>query len=59
MVPIKGVPTDYINQTFAHEGRVPPLFLDNRLDSQFPNATYQVPIGEATGPRALSLNTPD
>ena len=49
LVPIKGVPTDYINQTFAHEGRVPPLFLDNRLDSQFPNATYQVPVGGSKG----------
>ena len=48
--PIKGVPTDYINQTFAHEGRVPPLFLDNRLDPQFPNTTYQVPIGGINGP---------
>ena len=57
MVPIKAVPIDYINQTFAHEGRMPPLFDDNRLDSQYPNPTYQVPIGESTVPLALSPNT--
>ena len=28
---------------------MPPLFLDNRLDSQFPNATYQVPVGGSNG----------
>jgi hypothetical protein len=31
---------DYINQTFAHEGRMPPLVSDNRLDSQYPNPSY-------------------
>ena len=29
-----------INQTFAHEGRMPPLVEDNRLDAQFPNPNY-------------------
>ncbi len=29
-----------INQTFAHEGRMPPLVEDNRLDAQNPNPTY-------------------
>jgi prepilin-type N-terminal cleavage/methylation domain-containing protein len=27
-------------QTMAHEGRMPPLVSDNRLDSQYPNQTY-------------------
>ena len=31
---------DSINQTFAHEGRMPPLVEDNRLDAQYPNPTY-------------------
>jgi type II secretory pathway pseudopilin PulG len=30
-------------QTFAHEGRIPPLVEDNRLDSQYPNPTYVNP----------------
>jgi prepilin-type N-terminal cleavage/methylation domain-containing protein len=29
-----------IAQTFAHEGRIPPLVEDNRLDAQFPNQSY-------------------
>ncbi|MGP0070207.1 MAG: Tfp pilus assembly protein FimT/FimU [Isosphaeraceae bacterium] len=29
-----------INQTFAHEGRMPPLVEDNRLDAQNPNPNY-------------------
>jgi prepilin-type N-terminal cleavage/methylation domain-containing protein len=29
-----------INQTFAHEGRMPPMVEDNRLDYQNPNSTY-------------------
>jgi type II secretory pathway pseudopilin PulG len=40
LVQVQGVFTDYINQTFAHEGRMPPLIEDNRLDAQFPNPTY-------------------
>ena len=31
---------DYINHSFAHEGRMPPLIHDNRLDSQYPNPNY-------------------
>jgi prepilin-type N-terminal cleavage/methylation domain-containing protein len=31
---------DYINQSFAHEGRMPPRVEDNRLDAQNPNPTY-------------------
>ena len=29
-----------LTQTFAHEGRVPPLIEDNILDAQYPNPTY-------------------
>jgi hypothetical protein len=31
---------DLLGQTFAHEGRMPPLVNDNRLDAQYPNPTY-------------------
>ena len=31
---------DYINHSFAHEGRMPPLVHDNRLDAQYPNPNY-------------------
>ena len=31
---------DLLNATFAHEGRIPPLVNDNRLDAQYPNPTY-------------------
>jgi hypothetical protein len=31
---------DLFNQTFAHEGRMPPLVSDNRYDAQFGPATY-------------------
>jgi hypothetical protein len=31
---------DLLGQTFAHEGRMPPLHADNRLDAQYPNPTY-------------------
>ena len=27
---------DMVNQTFAHEGRIPPLVADHRLDAQYP-----------------------
>jgi hypothetical protein len=40
LVGIQGSPHDYINFTFAHEGRIPPLIEDNRLDAQYPNPTY-------------------
>ena len=58
MVPIKGVGFDYINQTFAHEGRMPPLPLDNRLDAQFPNPTYQVPTNGGVGAPNYALQYP-
>ena len=32
-----------ITQTFAHEGRMPPLVNDNILDAQYPNPTYVNP----------------
>ncbi len=40
LVAIQGGFWDYINQTFAHEGRMPPLVEDNRLDAQYPNPSY-------------------
>jgi prepilin-type N-terminal cleavage/methylation domain-containing protein len=40
LVAVQGRFVDYINTTFAHEGRMPPLFEDNRLDAQFPNPSY-------------------
>jgi len=32
-----------LTQTFAHEGRMPPLIFDNVLDAQYPNPTYVSP----------------
>jgi hypothetical protein len=32
-----------LNQTLAHEGRMPPLVTDHRLDAQFPNPFYPTP----------------
>jgi type II secretory pathway component PulJ len=37
---IQGSFWDYINQTFAHEGRMPPLVADNRVDASTPNPNY-------------------
>ncbi len=34
---------DTFKQTFAHEGRMPPLVNDNRLDASYPNPTYISP----------------
>ncbi|SIO11695.1 prepilin-type N-terminal cleavage/methylation domain-containing protein [Singulisphaera sp. GP187] len=31
---------DTLTQTFAHEGRMPPLYNDLRIDAQFPNPFY-------------------
>jgi prepilin-type N-terminal cleavage/methylation domain-containing protein len=36
---------DTLNQTFAHEGRMPPLVADLRSDAQFGFATYPLPTG--------------
>jgi prepilin-type N-terminal cleavage/methylation domain-containing protein len=35
--------TDIVNQTFAHEGRMPPISSDYRLDAQFGAATNYLP----------------
>jgi hypothetical protein len=35
LVPIQGQYWDYINKTFAHEGRMPPLTTDQRFDAQY------------------------
>ena len=40
---VNGGMFDLINQTFAHEGRMPPLINDNRFDAQFGAATYSFP----------------
>ncbi len=37
---VNGGKFDLINQTFAHEGRMPPLQADNRLDASYPNPLY-------------------
>ena len=34
---------DYINYTFLHEGRIPPLVEDQRVDAQFGAALYPAP----------------
>ena len=39
---------DTLNQTFAHEGRMPPLVEDQRLDAQYPNPTYNTITGTWT-----------
>jgi hypothetical protein len=36
---------DTFNQTFAHEGRMPPMVEDNRFDAQFGAAMYSLPTG--------------
>jgi prepilin-type N-terminal cleavage/methylation domain-containing protein len=38
-----GVGYNTLTQTFAHEGRMPPLVNDNRLDAHYPNLTYVNP----------------
>ena len=48
---------DLLNQTFAHEGRIPPRVNDNRLDAQYglaasylpPGSSYLPPNGTYTG----------
>ncbi len=37
---ISGGKYNLLTQTFAHEGRMPPLQADNRLDAQYPNPNY-------------------
>ncbi len=49
---------DYINLTFAHEGRMPPLTTDRRYDSQYGPGTYSAPTGNSyTGNIGDSQNT--
>ncbi len=48
---VNGGQYDLINQTFAHEGRIPPLFNDNRFDAQYeasyyPGYTYTGNLGD-------------
>jgi hypothetical protein len=43
-----GVTYDTYGQTFAHEGRMPPLVEDRRLDAQYPNPTYNTITGTWT-----------
>jgi prepilin-type N-terminal cleavage/methylation domain-containing protein len=38
-----GVGYNTINETLAHEGRMPPIVADNRLDWHYPNPTYVNP----------------
>jgi len=46
LVAIQGIPyIDYINLTFAHEGRMPPIVADQRLDAQSGLATNYLPAG--------------
>jgi len=40
-----GTPYSTINQTFAHEGRMPPLVEDLRFDAQYGAGTYSFPAG--------------
>jgi type II secretory pathway pseudopilin PulG len=37
---VNGTLFDLLGQTFAHEGRMPPLVEDNRLDASYPNPNY-------------------
>jgi type II secretory pathway component PulJ len=43
LVNVNGSGFDYINNTFLHEGRMPPLVEDRRADAQFGLATYPLP----------------
>jgi len=43
-VQIQGQWWDYVNYTFAHEGRMPPLTTDQRYDAQYGPGTYALPL---------------
>lgn len=43
LLPATGTFFDLLNQSMAHEGRIPPRVADNRLDAQFPNSSYRNP----------------
>jgi prepilin-type N-terminal cleavage/methylation domain-containing protein len=45
LVGIQGSVVDYINYTFAHEGRMPPITADNRFDAQFGIAALYLGVG--------------
>jgi hypothetical protein len=45
---IGSVTADTLTQTLAHEGRMPPVIADNRLDAQLPNPTYNFLTGAFT-----------
>lgn len=44
VIGVNGGTFDLFGQTFAHEGRMPPLFFDHRLDAQHPNPTYFISL---------------
>ena len=46
---------DLINQTFAHEGRIPPLVEDNRYDAQFGPAFLNTYLALPTTPRTTQI----
>ena len=48
---------DLINQTFAHEGRMPPLVDDNRFDAQFGYAASGYYAGPYNATPATSATT--
>jgi prepilin-type N-terminal cleavage/methylation domain-containing protein len=48
-----GYVPDMIGTTFAHEGRIPPLVNDNRLDANYPNPLYA-----SSAPAYTALNAP-
>ncbi len=43
---------DLLNQTFAHEGRMPPLVKDNRFDAQYAGGSTPAPIRARPIPRS-------
>jgi type II secretory pathway pseudopilin PulG len=45
---------DTLAQSFAHEGRMPPLFHDHRLDASYPNPTYVVPVPSTNPPTFIA-----
>jgi hypothetical protein len=38
LLQVQNIFVRYINETFAHEGRMPPMVEDNRLDAQYPDS---------------------
>ena len=65
LVQINGTYVDYLNYSFAHEGRTPPLIEDNRLDAQYPNLNYiafsqpfNIPLGTSFQPQYGNVSDP-